>query len=121
MSHFSGIWAEAERIFYLLTDSKCPILFLDNKQAYDAAKWLASKGVVILTTSEPPVEAEPFTNMGNRMRKAHETIRKLRNMADDSAVSRQELVDYAVDAILDMAAEKEMENANDEVRDCKSV
>ena len=56
MSHFSGVWAEAEKIYYLLTDSKCPIYFLDNKQAYDAAKWLASKGVVISSPPEPPKE-----------------------------------------------------------------
>lgn len=82
---------------------------------------LAGVAVTQAATYGLPVEAGTFTNMENKARKAHETIRKLRNMADDSAVSRQELVDYAVDAILDMAAEKEMENANDEVRDCKSV
>lgn len=56
MSHFSGVWAEAERIYYLLTDSKCPIFFLDNKHAYDAAKWLASQGVTVSTSTEPPKE-----------------------------------------------------------------
>ena len=56
MSHFSGIWAEAEKIYYLLTDSKCPIVFLDNKQAYDAAKWLASRGVTISVLPESPEE-----------------------------------------------------------------
>ena len=56
MSYFSGVWEEAEKIYYLLTDSKCPIYFLDNKQVYDAAKWLASKGVRVTAPQETPKE-----------------------------------------------------------------
>lgn len=56
MSHFSGIWEEAEKIYYLLTDCECPIFFLDNKHAYDAAKWLASKAVRVTDHQESPKE-----------------------------------------------------------------
>ena len=56
MSHFSGVWEEAEKIFYLLTDSECPAFFLDNKHAYDTAKWLASKGMTTSKLPEPPKE-----------------------------------------------------------------
>lgn len=56
MSHFSGVWAEAEKIYYLLTDSECPAFFLDNEHAYDTAKWLASKGVTVSTSTEPTKE-----------------------------------------------------------------
>lgn len=59
MSHFSGIWEEAEKIYYLFTDCECPIYFLDNKQAYDAAKWLSSKGVRVAAQPKPPKEACP--------------------------------------------------------------
>lgn len=58
MNHFSGVWAETEKIYYLLTDCQCPIYFLDNAQAYDVAKYLASKGVVTSNTPEPPKEVE---------------------------------------------------------------
>lgn len=56
MSHFSGVWAEAEKIYYLLTDCDCPIYFRDNAEAYAAAKWLASNGVVISSPPEPQKE-----------------------------------------------------------------
>ena len=56
MSHFSGIWEEAEKIYYLLTDCECPIYFLNNKQVYDAAKWLVSKGVRVAAQQESPKE-----------------------------------------------------------------
>lgn len=59
MSHFSGIWEEAEKIYYLLTDCECPIYFLDNKQVYDAAKWLASNGVRVAAPQESQKEATP--------------------------------------------------------------
>lgn len=43
----SRSFADAERLYYLFTDSNCPISFLDNKQAYDFAAWLVSQGVAI--------------------------------------------------------------------------
>ena len=47
MSHFSGVWAEVEKFYYLLSESTCPIWFIDETQKLEAAKWLASKGIVV--------------------------------------------------------------------------
>lgn len=47
MSHFSGKWAEIEKLYRLLSESDCPIWFSDEAQKLDAAKWLVSKGIAV--------------------------------------------------------------------------
>ena len=50
---------EIDRLYYLLTESKCPIVFLDEAQKLRATKWLASHGVRIqkwIPVKEPPKE-----------------------------------------------------------------
>ena len=58
MSHFSGIWAEVERIYYLLSENDCPIWFADNAHMLDAAKWLVSKGIKVPPKEEDHVQMQ---------------------------------------------------------------
>lgn len=52
MSHFSGVWAEVEKFYHLLSESTCPIWFIDETQKLEAAKWLVARGVTIPDAKE---------------------------------------------------------------------
>ena len=49
----------AGKIYYLLTDCKCPIYFRNNAEVYESAKWLASNGVRVAAPQESQKEATP--------------------------------------------------------------
>ena len=37
-----------QALFSLFSESKCPIYFFDNQQMLNAARWLSSRGVVVI-------------------------------------------------------------------------
>ena len=52
MSYFSGRWEEVEKIYYLLSESDCPIWFADEAHKLDTAKWLELKGIKVPTKED---------------------------------------------------------------------